>query len=114
MIMSTKPYFNQPTLNLFRETVKNLKASALSIIAESKEVEVLILKTNILSYLPETEKDKIYTDIAKVNDPDKPASMSEIMRIKNSEKKWEGFRSRLVKDIRKSQFMDRHKGALKR
>ena len=70
--------------------------------AESKEVEVLILKTNILSYLPETEKDKIYEDIAKMSEPDKPSSISEILRIKGENNKWEGFRARLVKDIRKS------------
>lgn len=63
---------------------------------------MLILKTNILSCLPETEKDKIYGDIAKINDPDKPSSLSQIMRIKSENKKWEGYRERLVKDIRKS------------
>lgn len=34
------------------------------------------MKTNILGCLPETEKDKIYSDIAKINDPDKPSSLS--------------------------------------
>jgi hypothetical protein len=56
--------------------VSSPKASALSIvsavcindvqIADSKEVEVLVLRTNILSYLPEPEKDKIYEDIARL------------------------------------------------
>ena len=63
---------------------------------------MLILKTNILNYLPEQEKDKIYEDIAHINDPDKPSSLTEIMKIKNESKKWQGFREQLVKDIRKS------------
>jgi hypothetical protein len=97
-----RPAFSQPTIHLFRDALRNLKASALTIVAESKEVEVLVLKTNILACLPETEKDKIYEDIARISDPDKPYSLSQIMRIKSENKKWEGFRERLVKDIRKS------------
>lgn len=76
-------------------------------------MEVLILKTNILNYLPESEKDKIYIDIAKVCDPDKPNSITKIMDFKNEDRKWEGFRTRLVQDIRKSQYMERHRGVNK-
>ena len=78
---------------------------------------MLILRSNILSFLPEHEKDKIYTDIsARVTggDPDKPSSISEVMNVKGESKKWEHFRVRLVKDIRKSQYMERHKGVYKR
>lgn len=102
--LSQRPAFSSVSKNLtlYQKTVKNLKASALSIIADSKEVEVLILKTNILNYLPEQEKDKIYEDLAKVCDPDKPSSLSEIMKIKAENKKWEGFRAKLVNDIKKS------------
>jgi hypothetical protein len=52
--------------------------------------------------LPETEKDKIYEDIAKMREPDKPSSISDILKVKGENTKWEGFRARLVKDIRKS------------
>jgi hypothetical protein len=85
-------------------------------------VEVLILRWNILTFMPENEKDKIYTDIVNFNkagkyggaDPDKPSSITEVMKIKNSTKKWEGYRVKLVDGIRKSQYMDRHKGVYKR
>lgn len=73
----------------------------------------MILQPNILNFLPEQEKDKIYSDIARICDPDKPSSLTEIMKVKSETKKWEGFRARLVKDIRKTQYMDRHKGAYK-
>ena len=92
-------------MSLFRAALANLKTSALSIIADSKEVEVLILRSNILTFLPENEKDKIYTDIAsRVNggDPDKPSSITEVMKVKTESHKWDKFRVRLVKDIRKS------------
>lgn len=75
---------------------------------------MLILKTNILSYLPEQEKDKIYEDIAKVCDPDKPDSITKIIQRKTDERKWDGFRTKLVQDIRKVQYMDRHCGVYKR
>jgi hypothetical protein len=77
----------------------------------------LILRSNILSFLPENEKDKIYTDIAARvtgGDADKPSSITEVMNVKGESKKWEDFRVRLVKDIRKSQYMERHKGVYKR
>ena len=111
--------FNQgeKTRSLFKAALKNLKTSALSVVADSKEVEVLILRSNILSFLPEHEKDKIYTDIASRmtgGDPDKPSSITEVMNVKGESKKWEHFRVRLVKDIRKSQYMERHKGVYKR
>ena len=83
-------------------------------IADSKEVEVLILKTNILSYLPEQEKDKIYEDIAKFLDADKPDSITKILEARVDDKKWDGYRTKLVKDIRKSQYMERHRGVYKR
>ncbi len=114
-----KPVFNQSekTKSLFKAALINLKTSALSIVADSKEVEVLILRSNILSFLPENEKDKIYTDIAARvtgGDADKPSSITEVMNVKGESKKWEDFRVRLVKDIRKSQYMERHKGVYKR
>jgi hypothetical protein len=119
--LSTNPVFSQNNskhLSLYRASLTNLKTSALSVIADSNQVEVLILKPNILSFLPEHEKDKIYEDIVKNNahhgDADKPSSISEIMRVKVENKKWEGYRMRLAKDIRKSQYMDRHKGVYKR
>jgi hypothetical protein len=44
-----------------------MKTAALSIVADSNQVEVFILRWNILTFLPEHEKDKIYTDIIKLN-----------------------------------------------
>jgi len=75
---------------------------------------VLILKTNILGYLPEQEKDKMYEDIARLLDPDKPDSVANIIQRQTDERKWDGFRTRLVQDIRKVQYMDRHRGVYKR
>lgn len=75
---------------------------------------MLILKTNILGYLPEQEKDKIYEDIARLMDPDKPDSVANIVQRQTDERKWDGFRTRLVQDIRKVQYMDRHRGVYKR
>ena len=75
---------------------------------------MLILKTNILGYLPEQEKDKMYEDIARLLDPDKPDSVANIIQRQTDERKWDGFRTRLVQDIRKVQYMDRHRGVYKR
>jgi hypothetical protein len=123
-IQGSGPLFRQSSGAMYQKAVSSPKASALSIvsavcmndvqIADSKEVEVLVLRTNILSYLPEPEKDKIYEDIARLQEPDKPASVTEIVQRKADERKWDGFRTRLVQDIRKVQYMDRHRGVYKR
>jgi hypothetical protein len=80
------------------------------VIADSNLVEVLILRSNILTFMPENEKDKIYTDIVKLNkkgkyggaDPDKPSSITEVVKIKNGAKRWEGYRVKLIDAVRKS------------
>ena len=72
-------------------------------VADSTEVEVMLLRPNTLNYLPEQEKEYLFQDIARtVKDADRPSSLVEIFKKKENNKKWEGFRARLVEEIRKS------------
>ncbi|CDW79852.1 tpr repeat-containing protein [Stylonychia lemnae] len=108
------PQFNQVYMNLFRKLIKNQKTSSLSVFADSNEVEVLIFKPNVLNYMPEDQKDSLFEDISKNIDADNPSSLSNILRQKSESQGWDKLKEDLVQNMRKSQFMERHKGVYKR
>ena len=63
---------------------------------------MLVFKPTIIDYLPENLKASLYDDIAKVVDPDKPSSLTEILKKMMDQKNWEKYREAFVSNTIKS------------
>ena len=78
------------------------KKSLLSVIADSAEVLVWVIKREMLEYLSQEAKKNIISRIRLFTDEDRPNSIMNVKEQRASMQKWETFKEKLALSIMKT------------